>query len=464
MKSYTEPTVLLVEQSRTFATTVESLLEKETIKLIYAETATAALEYLDKSVPDVILLDLEIPDLDGMTILNQLRQLDCNVVVIVGSNSADLVVKAMHRGAVDLIEKPLDKTQFLKTLHNVLSGQKYSHFNEIYKDPCKLEHETKQFHSFVGNSEPMQVVYNRIKQVANSKASVFITGETGTGKELCAEAIHKESQRQNKPFFPINCAALPPNLIESELFGHVKGAFSGAYQNRKGAAEAADGGTLFLDEIGEMDLDLQAKLLRFVQTGTFQKVGSHQLQKVDVRFVCATNRNVRDEIKAGRFREDLYYRLKVISIRMPPLRERGEDVLQLAHFFLRKYARIEDKFCNGFTSEAEKIVLNGEWQGNIRQLQHVIHNVVLLNEGEKISTSVLCAALDEEVEPPPTIETPLAKIRPLWEIEKQAILEVLEICKGDVIEAARRLEVGQATIYKKLKKWNVDIKKYRYQS
>jgi len=245
-------------------------------------------------------------------------------------------------------------------------------------------------------------------------------------------------------------------LIENELFGHVKGGYSGADQNQEGVASAADGGTLFLDEIGEMDLDLQAKLLRFVETCTFQKVGNHRLQKVDVRFVCATNRDMQAEIKAGRFRDDLYHRLKVISIRMPPLRERGEDVLLLARFFLEKYATDENKFCNGFTSEAEKLILNEQWRGNIRQMQHVIHNVVLLNDSGKISATMLRAALDEEPEPPSSIETPSRKIRPLKEVKKQAILEALEICNNDVKLAAEYLEIGAATIYKKLKEWNIN--------
>jgi len=459
MKSYTKPTVLLVEQSSCFATTVQSLLEKETINLIHVDTATAALKYLVQSVPDVILLDLENPDMDGMNILNsvQLQQLDCNVIVIAGSNSADLVVEAMHHGAVDMIEKPLNKTQFLKTLRNVLNGQKYIHSIEIYKYLSDFKKKNHIFHNLIGYSPTMLDIYNKIKQVANSDISVFITGETGTGKELCAEAIHKESQRQNKPFFPLNCAAISSSLIESELFGHIRGAFTGATQNRKGAAEAAEGGTLFLDEIGEIDLNLQAKLLRFVETGTFYKLGSSQLQKVDVRFVCATNRNILAEIEAGRFREDLYYRLKGTSIRMPPLRERGEDVLQLAQFFLRKYASLEDKFCNGFTSEAENIILNEEWRGNVRQLEHVIQNAVLLNDTEKISASILRAALDEEPDPPPTKDSPYTKIRPLWLVKKEAILEALEICKGDVKLAAEYLEIGPATIYKDLKKWNIKI-------
>ena len=304
----------------------------------------------------------------------------------------------------------------------------------------------------------MQVIYDKIKKIAKSNVSVFITGETGTGKELCAEAIHKESQRHNKPFITLNCPAIPSSLIENELFGHIKGGYSGADQNQEGVASAADGGTLFLDEIGDMDLDLQTKLLRFVQTNTFHKVGDlNHLQEVDVRFVCATHRNIQAEIIAGRFRDDLYYRLKVISIHLPPLRERGEDVLLLARFFLEKHATDENKFCNGFTSAAEKIILNEKWRGNVRQLNHVIHNVVLLNDSGKISAAMLRAALNEESEPPSSIdETASRNIRTLKEVTKQAILEALEICDNDVKLAAKYLDIGVATIYKKKREWNIN--------
>ncbi len=312
-----------------------------------------------------------------------------------------------------------------------------------------------------GTSPAMQRVYQKIDQVANSKASVLITGETGTGKEVCAHMFHQVSRYKDKAFLSINCAAIPDNLIESELFGHVKGAFTGAIQNRQGMASLANGGTLFLDEIGEMDLNLQCKLLRFVETGTFYKVGSSKLEIVDIRFIWATNRDLLSEIKAKRFRQDLYYRLKVSSIHLPPLRQRGQDVLLLAQNFLKQYAKQEQKSFKYFTLEAEKILLDYEWPGNIRQLKNVIHNLVLSYYGEAITADMLLSTLTEEMEHivPQSLSTPeVAKIssktiNPLWQVEKNASLEAIEFCNGNVVQAAKLLEIGKTTLYRKLQKW-----------
>jgi two-component system repressor protein LuxO len=315
----------------------------------------------------------------------------------------------------------------------------------------------EHYYDFIGASEPMQAIYQKIERVAGKEIPVFITGETGTGKELCAKAIHKQSKRKDKPFFALNCAAIPQYLIESEIFGHVKGGFTGADKNREGAVSAADGGTLFLDEIGDMDLELQAKLLRFVETGSFYKVGNSKLQKVDIRLISATHHNIQAKIEAGRFRADLHYRLRVVSIKLPPLRERGQDMLFLARAFLGKFANVGHQF-KGFTSEAENFLLNHQWPGNVRQLQHVIHSVVVLNSGEIISASMLQAALDEnsnETNETPIAETASPKVRPLWQVEKDAIIEALDFCNGDVNDAAKCLEIGPATVYRKLRKYKI---------
>lgn len=314
-----------------------------------------------------------------------------------------------------------------------------------------------------GTSSAMQKVYQKIEQVANSKASVLITGETGTGKEVCAHMLHQVSKYKDKPYLSINCAAIPDNLIESELFGHVKGAFTGATQNRQGIASLANGGTLFLDEIGEMNLNLQCKLLRFVETGTFYKVGSSQLEAVDIRFIWATNRDLLSEIKAKRFRQDLYYRLKVSSIHLPPLRQRGEDILLLAQKFLKEYTKQETKKFKYFTVEAEKILLDYEWPGNIRQLKNVIHNLVISYDGETITANMLLNTLTEEMEhidshqslfTPKVTKSSSKTIFPLWQVEKNASLEAIEFCNGNVVQAAKLLGIGKTTLYRKLQKWN----------
>jgi two-component system repressor protein LuxO len=328
---------------------------------------------------------------------------------------------------------------------------------------------------------PCGEIYQTIDKVAKSDATVLITGETGTGKELCAYAIHQESLRRDKPYIVFNCAAIPADLMESQLFGHVKGAFTGADKNRVGAAAQADGGTLFLDEIGEMDLELQGKLLRFVETNGFHKVGSDQLETVDIRFLWATNRHLPTEIKAGRFREDLYYRLKTIPIQLPPLRDRGDDVLLLAQAFLTKYSQPEKKFNNGFDQLAEKLLLHYKWPGNVRQLQKCIEGLVLLNEGEKVTSQMLLAALTDEpfqiedttTHPPqpallnPTVPTPKTSqhsnkpIRPLWQTERETILDAIKYCHGNVVKAAESLQISKSYIYKKLKQWKEEDKKYQ---
>jgi two-component system repressor protein LuxO len=323
----------------------------------------------------------------------------------------------------------------------------------------------------------MQVIYKIIENVAKSKAGVFITGESGTGKELCAAAIHQASPRHNGPFITVNCAAIPKDLFESEIFGHVKEAFSGATSDRQGAAELADGGTLFLDEIGEMDLNLQAKLLRLIQTETFQRVGGSQAQKVDVRYVCATNRDPIVEVAAGRFREDLYYRLNVVPIELPPLRERDDDILQIAKMLLNKFNQELNKSFSSFSTEVEDRFLAYDWPGNVGELQNVIENAVIMNDGDILTETMLpdtffkssaLYRLREDsnnqilaaVDISPSLTQPLAtgsnteSIKPLWLTEKLVIEDAIKLCHGNITEAATKLKVSPSTLYRKIKNWD----------
>jgi two-component system repressor protein LuxO len=341
-------------------------------------------------------------------------------------------------------------------------------FEELQKIEERLSR--KRYHNFIGASKPMLTVYQIIDNVATSKASILITGETGTGKELCAEAIYKESQQANKTFVVCNCAAIPENLIESHLFGHVKGAFTSAINEQKGLISKADGGTLFLDEIGELSLSMQSTLLRFVQTKTFSKVGSHKLEEVDIRLICATNRDLLAEAKARRFREDLYYRINTIEIKLPALRERGQDILLLAQFFLYKFAKEEQKDFLGFSAEAEKKLLSYEWPGNVRQLQNTIHNVVVLNKAKVITAEMITTRMDKKVHHkiatphfvPDTDSTEkitasdvvtINRFCPFKEIEKEVILKAIEFCDGSVVKAAKLLEISKSYIYKLKKQW-----------
>jgi two-component system, repressor protein LuxO len=477
-KQEEQPTVLLVEDDIVVATTYQLFLAKEPINLISINTGAGVLMHLQESIPDVILLDLGLPDMNGMEILKHIQQERINsaVIVITAQNSIDVVVESMRCGALDFLEKPFQANRLIITLRNALRQQNLNQLVDFYKK----SNQRYKYHKITGGSKPMQAVYNTIESVAQSKAPVFITGESGTGKELCAEAIHEESQRKDEAFIAINCAAIPKDLMESEIFGHVKGAFTGADKARAGAATLANGGTLFLDEIGDMDMGLQRKLLRFIQTETFQKVGTSHSEQVDIRFICATHRDPLAEIQAGRFREDLYYRLNVISIKLPALRERENDVLLIARQFLTSYAKEENKSFVNFSQETETILKAYQWPGNVRQLLNVIRHIVVLNEGEVVTPNMLPSPLTDlqtrnlspkvskedffkpnlldERKPRDLsvskrlINSPL-EIRPLWESEKALIEEAIEICGGDIPKAALFLEINASTIYRKRRKW-----------
>jgi DNA-binding NtrC family response regulator len=320
------------------------------------------------------------------------------------------------------------------------------------------------FGGFIGISPPMQIVYDIIENAAKSNATVFITGESGTGKEICAEAVHRYSKRSNAPFIAINCAAIPRELLESELFGHVKGAFTGAVNDREGAVAQAYGGTLFLDEIAEMAPDMQTKLLRFLQNLTYQKVGGNKVERANVRIICATNRDPLDEIRQGRLREDLYYRLHVIPIRMPALRDRKSDIIDLADYFLKQYAREEGKQFRQFSPEAEKKLLAYSWPGNIRQLQNIVRGIVVMYDRKIVSPDLLPPELDDRhgyngmadgaFQGTEMFPDHGNDVTPLWKIEKYAIEKAIEVCDGNIPKAAAMLEISPSTIYRKKMNWD----------
>ena len=333
--------ILLVEDTVPLARTYEAYLENEPYDVTHVETGAEAMALLAENPPEVVLLDLMLPDMDGLSILEHIstHQVPSAVIVITANASLKTAIEAMRLGALDFLVKPFNADRLKVTLNNVLERQQLSKIVETYRK----EIDRREYQGFIGASLPMQRVYRIIESAAGSKATVFITGESGTGKEVCAEAVHNQSPRANGPFIALNCGAIPKDLMESEIFGHVKGAFTGALADREGAAARANGGTLFLDELCEMDLGLQTKLLRFVQTNSFQKVGGSKMEAVDIRFVCATNKDPMVEVAEGRFREDLFYRLHVIPVHMPPLSERDGDVLNIAQKLLDDYAQEEGK-------------------------------------------------------------------------------------------------------------------------
>jgi two-component system repressor protein LuxO len=505
--------ILIVEDTPTQAELARAMLGGLGHEIRLAETAGAAFGIAQSWAPNAILLDLELPDYSGIDLMRQLRSagIDAAVIVITANGSINVAVEAMREGAVDFIVKPFSKARLAVTLSNSL--EKRALAAQLRNARARLERD--RFFGFIGASAAMQAVYRTIEAVASSKASVFLTGESGTGKELAADAVHRASPRRSRRFVALNCGAIPRDLLESEVFGHVKGAFTGAVSDRPGAAMLADGGTLFLDEIGEMPLDMQVKLLRFVQTGTFQPVGSSHVERVDVRFVCATNRDPLVEVQAGRFREDLFYRLYVVPIELPPLRARGDDVKLIARHFLERYSREEGRHFalgvadspsraisdgefarepghefSGFSPQAEQLLMAYAWPGNVRQLQNVVRNIVVLHDGEQVETSMLPSPLlaghgaagaitpnpehatlarreplgrepygrvDVSPQAEPAGKEPAGmEILPLAVMEKRMILAALRHTGQDVPQAAALLQVNPSTIYRKLHSWRND--------
>ncbi len=460
-----KPSVLLVEDAKPQAILFQQYLKNEMIHLVHVATGEDAKTIIAATnPPDLILLDLKLPDMEGQEILRWIKQekFPTAVIVITSHSSVDVAVDVMRIGAEDFLEKPVTASRLQTTVRNLLERSRLQHLIDNYQNIF----DRQRYHGFIGCSLPMQAVYRIIDAAAPSKATVFITGESGTGKEVCAEAIHAQGTRAEQSFIALNCAAIPHNLMESEIFGHTKGAFTGASAERKGAALLADGGTLFLDEIGEMDLDLQTKLLRFIQTGSFQKVGSSKLENVDVRFICATNRNPLEDIAAGRFREDLYYRLHVVPLHLPPLRERGDDIMEIAQHFLITYAQEEGKGFTTFTPEVEVIFRRYNWPGNVRQLQNVIRNIVVLHDEKSVTLAHLPAPLNTSsnklkishlAQPSQQMETTdnhkHTPIKPLASVERDVIERAIKICDGNIPKAAALLEVSPSTIYRKKQGW-----------
>lgn len=457
--------ILIIEDSPTVAEACRAHLRDLEAEIRVVETLAAALAALRERPPDLVLLDVKLPDGDGLSLLAAIGELKSSppVVVMTAHGSVATAVEAMRAGASDFLVKPFDGPRLLTTVHNALEQGRLKKLVRSYEEGFREE----GFHGMVGRSLAMQAVYRMIESAAPSQASVFITGESGTGKELAAEAIHELSPRAGKPFVALNCAAIPKDLMESEIFGHRRGAFTGATSERAGAALSAHGGTLFLDEVGELDPALQGKLLRFLQTGTIQPVGADETVKVDVRIVAATNRDPLREVEEGRFREDLYYRLHVIPIHLPPLRERGEDILLLARHFLQQYASREHKPFRDLADDAGARLMSHSWPGNVRELQNVIQQAVVLHEGERLGADMLparfaaAAAMTESSSSSRSASLPQGAasssdaddIRPLWQVEREAIQRALAACDGSVPKAAAMLEVSPSTLYRKLQSW-----------
>ncbi|EGR8991265.1 sigma-54-dependent Fis family transcriptional regulator [Vibrio vulnificus] len=490
--------VLLVEDSTSLAILYKQYVKDEPYDIFHVETGRDAIQFIERNTPQLVILDLKLPDMSGEDVLDWINQNDVPTAVIIATahGSVDIAVSLMNKGAEDFLEKPIKADRLKTSIAVHLKRAKLEHLVENIQS----RFDRPRYHGFIGACLPMQAVYKTIDSVAPTTASVFINGESGTGKEVCAEAIHKQSLRKDQPFIAINCGAIPRDLMESEIFGHLKGAFTGATTDRKGAAMLANGGTLFLDELCEMELEMQKKLLRFLQTGTFTPLGGSREIKVDVRIICATNRDPLKEVEEGRFREDLYYRVHVVPIEMPPLRERGNDIVELANHFLKTYAKEDGKKFNSISKEAQSILKKYNWPGNVRQLQNIIRNIVVLNDDNQLNMEHLPAQLTtkpQTVKEPAKLSTPpqpvqaviqemrnghealnhhsletqtskanpLAhnafhhsdgSIRPMWQIEREAIQNAIAFCDGNVISAAVMLELSPSTVYRKKQAWEAE--------
>ncbi len=454
------PLVLLVEDTASLRLTYSAVLKAAGFEVEAAETGAEAIEKLRRCRPVLAVMDLMLPDRDGLDLLQTFQQIapDTPLVVVTAHGSIDRAVSAMRAGAHEFLVKPVDRARLIEAVTHALKARSCV-------PAATLGGQRDTLPPFIGASPSMQETYRLIRSVARSMATVFITGESGTGKELCAEAVHRLSTRREKPFIALNCGAIPGDLLESEVFGHLKGSFTGAISDKQGAAAAADGGTLFLDEICEMDLNLQTKLLRFLQTSTITPVGATRARKLDVRIVCATNRDPEDEVRHGRFREDLFYRLHVVPIHMPPLRDRGEDVVELAQTLLERMAAEEGSTLNRIDPAVLDLFRALPWPGNVRQLINVLRNAVVLNEGPVLTPDMLPKRLQEQsageacaAPSPPPAGNATAPEDPfrgwtLARIERMAIEAAIRRNDGSVPQAARELGVSPSTLYRKRQQW-----------
>ena len=402
----------------------------------------------------IMIADLET--IGGPGRLSDMAKAAMPLIATSAKGSLSTAIAAVKGGAVDFLPKPIGAKVLIERLEAAIIPRRHeAPVPDKRRPPIDAD-----FAGFIGRSAAMRAVYEQVRRMAPSRAPVFITGESGTGKELCAEAIHAYSSgAANRPLVAINCGAIPKDLMESEIFGHVRGAFTGATDNRVGAAELADGGTLFLDEIGEMDLGLQAKLLRFLQSGRIGRVGESGLKRVDVRILCATNRDPFAEVDAGRFRSDLFYRLHVLPIHLAPLRERREDILPLAEAFLDRFAAEEGRHFRGFDDDVVARLLAFDWPGNARQLANVIRCIVVLDDGPLVTRSMIPAAIglagrDAGRGNHGSGATRSVAVEPLWQQERQIIENALAAFGGSITRAAAALEISPSTIYRKRQFWS----------
>jgi DNA-binding NtrC family response regulator len=440
--------ILIAEDEDLMRNILGDLLGGAGYRVLEASSGEQALEIFAAESPALTISDIALGKLDGIELLDRIKQIDPDalVIMITAFSSVETAIAALRKGAYDYITKPFINEDILQTVRNALRQR------ELFKENRFLRRELKRqynFESIIGRSDALAEIFKLIEKIANTSSSVLIQGESGTGKELIARAIHYNSSRADGPFVAINCGALPETLLESELFGYVKGAFTGAHTNKIGLLKAADGGTLLLDEISEMPLPLQVKLLRVLQEREVLPVGTTKPVPFDARIIAATNRNLEEETSAQRFRDDLYYRLSVFSFTLPPLRERREDVPLLARYFVEKYSRELGVPPRTLSDEALQALINYDWRGNIRELQNAIERAVALSDGR-----IEIAHLPEKIQAAPLAIRDLnGQTLTLDELERRYILETLARERDDKVRVAELLGIDLSTLYRKLKRY-----------
>jgi len=463
--------ILVIDDEADIRESLETLLDLEGYSVQTAENATEGLKRFESGIFDLVLLDLMMPDRSGLEVLDDIRQRDKEtpIFLITAYGSIDVAVEALKSGASDYFSKPWDNEKLIIEIDRQMARTRLEHENRELRRALKQRY---SFPNIVGKSERMLRVLDLVSQVAPSKSNILITGETGTGKELIAKAIHANSPRADQPFVGVNSGSLPPELIESTLFGHVKGAFTGAVANRKGCFETANHGTIFFDEIGTLTPDMQVKLLRVLQEREFMPVGSTETIRVDVRILAATNADLSRMVEDGRFRQDLYYRLNVINIPLPPLRDRKEDIPMLIEHFFQFYCRENEKFLDKqthsllrFEPEAVHILMDYNWPGNVRELENAIERSVVLATGETVPVSVLpeqilhftgvrLAREGNEVLPP---DASLFEV--VADFEAKRIVDALEAVNYSQTDAAARLKIPLSTLNQKIKRLGIPVKR-----
>lgn len=449
--------ILVVEDELSMRLGLAFSLEAAGYAVTVAETGNEGIGRIGKERFDVVVTDMRLPGADGLEVLRTARRTRPNtgVIVITGYADVQTAVEAMKLGAFDYIAKPFEPAHLLSLVERFLSRTVPAEESERLREEV-AEHQ--RFEEIVSSSPSMLSVFNLIQMAAKTDSSVIIYGESGTGKELAANAIHNRSPRRDKPFIKVNCAAIPENLLESEMCGYEKGAFTGALQRKKGKLEVADGGTFFFDEIGDMPFSLQAKLLRVLESRSFERVGGTEPVHVDIRFIFATMRRLPEEIRKGRFREDLYYRINVLPITLPPLRERSEDIPLLLHFFVAHFCRKQGRQVLDIAPEAMELLRSYPFPGNVRELKHAMEMAVTFCSDNVITPSCLPVEIRENA---PSVQVPWGEAGALEsrrkETERQAILDVLKKTGGRKMAAAKALGISRETLWRKLKEYNIEI-------